>query len=86
MLPAVKLSSGIDDPKWRHDNQPFIAPQPSYPGIAFGYRRFYVTNSDPSIYRQLSRCLRHYHSEVKGAAFLGGPPVNFVTGELEEGD
>lgn len=34
--------------------------------VGFGYRRYYVMNSDPSIRTQLQRCLRHYHKEVKG--------------------
>ncbi len=83
MLPVVKLASGINDPAWRNDEKPFIAPQTQFPGISFGYRRFYVTNSEPSIQTQLSRCFRHYNSRVKGQPFLAGPPVNFVTGSLE---
>jgi hypothetical protein len=67
-------------------DKPFIAPQRGYPGVSFGYFRFYVTNSEPSIKTQLSRCLRHYNTAVKGRAFLGGEPVNFVTGDLERGD
>lgn len=82
MLPTVQLQSGIRDAKWRPE-RPFIAPQPGYPGVSFGYRRFYVTNSTPSIKRQLERCLGHYNKNVKGQAFVGGEPVNFVTGELE---
>jgi hypothetical protein len=74
MLPTVRANNGISDPEWRHDEKPFIAPQARYPGISFGYRRFYVTNSQPSIRRQLSKCLRHYHSEVKD----GGDSANFV--------
>ncbi|MCH7621470.1 MAG: hypothetical protein IH870_06195 [Chloroflexi bacterium] len=83
MLPVVKLASGISDPDWRHDEKPFIAPQTQFPGICFGYRRFYVTNSEPSIQTQLSRCFRHYNSRVKGQTFWGGPPANLVTGSLE---
>lgn len=83
MLPVVKLASGISDPDWRHDEKPFIAPQTQFPGISFGYRRFYVTNSEPSIQTQLGRCFRHYNSRVKGQTFWGGPPANFVTGSLE---
>jgi len=82
MLPTVRLASGIQDLKWQPE-KPFIAPQPGYPGISFGYFRFYVTNSKPSIKSQLQRCLGHYNKNVKGRTFIGGEPVNFVTGELE---
>lgn len=82
MLPTVRLASGIQDTKWQPE-KPFIALQPSYPGVSFGYFRFYVTNSQPSIKRQLQRCLGHYNKNVKGHVFFGGEPVNFVTGELE---
>lgn len=85
MLPTVKLANGIVDPKWRNNKEPFVAPQARYPGVCFGYRRFYVTNSEPTIQTQLSRCFRHYNNEVKGAMFLSGESVNFVTGELETG-
>jgi hypothetical protein len=78
MLPTVRANNGIADPEWRHDEKPFIAPQARYPGIIFGYRRFYVTNLEPSIRSQLSKCLRHYHSEVKDMNFYGGDSVNFV--------
>lgn len=83
MLPTVRLASGITDPQWCPDKR-FIARQPLFPGVSFGYFRFYVTNSEPSIKTQLSRCLRHYNTAVKGRAFLGGEPINFVTGELED--
>lgn len=86
MLPTVRLASGIKDPEWRHDGKAFITPQPGYPGISFGYFRFYVTNTKPSMKTQLSKCLRHYNTAVKGRAFVGGEPVNFLTGELEHGD
>ena len=82
MLPTVRLASGIQDPEWRRE-RPFIAPQAGYPGVSFGYFRFYITNSKPSIKRQLERCLGHYNKNVKGQTFLGGEPVNFVTGELD---
>lgn len=85
MVAPVRLASGITDRGWRPE-KPFIAPQPGYPGVNFGYFRFYVTNSKPTIKTQLSRCLRHYNTAVKGRAFVGGEPVNFVTGELEPGD
>jgi hypothetical protein len=86
MLPSVRLASGITDPEYRHDEKPFIAPQPGFPGIAFGYFRFYVTNTEPSIHTKLSICLRHYNTQVKGRSFLAGEPVNFVAGELHVGD
>ena len=82
MLPTVRLASGIQEAGWRPE-RPFIAPQPGHPGVSFGYRRFYVTNSKPSIKRQLQRCLGHYNKYVKGQTFWGGEPVNFITGELE---
>jgi len=81
MLPTVRLANVP-----RHDEKPLISPQPKYPGVSFGYFRFYVTNSEPSIQTQLSKCLRHYHASVKGHMFVGGEPVNFVTGEFERGD
>lgn len=60
---------------------PWIRPQAEYPGVSFGYRRFYVTNSHPSILRQLQRCLQHYYARIKGAAIVGVPgEVNFITG------
>jgi len=60
---------------------PWIRPQEEYPGVSFGYRRFYVTNSHPSILKQLRRCLQHYYARVKGAAIVGVPgAVNFITG------
>ena len=83
MLPTVRLASGITDPTWRHDEKPLIAPIPGYREVHFGYRRFYVINSDPSIQGQLRTCLRHYHRHVKGQPFYSGLPVDFVTGELE---
>lgn len=59
----------------------WIRPQAEYPGLSFGYWRFYVTNSSPNILKQLRRCLQHYHARVKSAAFLGAPgEFNFVTG------
>ena len=70
------------DPEWRHDDKPFIAAQSKYPGISFGYQRFYIINNEPSVRTQLSRCLRHYHSEVKGRALWGGLSVDFVTGSV----
>jgi hypothetical protein len=78
MLPTVRANNGITDLEWRHDEKPFIAPQARYAGISFGYRRFYVTNSEPSIRGQLSKCLRHYHSEVKDRDLYGGDSANFV--------
>jgi hypothetical protein len=78
MLLTVRTNNGIAAPEWQHDEKPFITPQARYPGISFGYRRFYVTNSEPSIRSQLSKCLRHYHSAVKGMNFYGGDSVNFV--------
>ena len=82
MIPCVRLSSRINDPKWRHDDKPFIDLQTNFSGVWFGFFRFYLTNSDPSIRTQISRCLRHYHTEVKGRPFLQGLPINFVTGEV----
>ena len=83
ILPVIRIASGISDRSWRPD-KPFIRPQPGYPGVSFGQRRFYVTNSSPSMLTQIRRCIRHYHSHVKGASFLAGPPMNFVTGEVGE--
>ncbi len=81
MLPAVRLANE-ETALGRRPNRPFIAPQPRYRGVSFGYFRFYVTNAEPSIRRQLEKCLRHYHAQVKGRAFWEGEPVNFVTGGL----
>ena len=83
MVSAVRLARGIDDPKW-HPQEPFIVPAARYPGVSFGYLRFCVTNSQPSIQAQLRKCLRHYHKEVKGRMFVAEEPVNFVTGRLED--
>lgn len=82
MIPTVKLASGITDPEWAPERR-FIAPAQGFPGISFGYFRYYVTNSEPSIHTQLGKCLRHYNKMVKGRPFLGGEPVNFVTGIIE---
>ncbi len=79
MLPVMRKASRIEDPNLRPD-RPFIRSQEDFPGISFGYRRIYVTNSKPAILTQLRRCLQHYHIHVKGMTFLSGPPVNFVTG------
>jgi len=45
---------------------------------------FYVTNSKPSIEVQIRKCLRHFNARVEDAMFIGGPPLNFVTGEIED--
>ena len=78
MIPSVKLSSRITDADWR-PAKPFIAPAAGFPGISFGLFRYYVTNSEPSIEGQIRRCLRHYHTNVKGHTFYHGEPMNFVT-------
>jgi len=79
MAVAVGKASGHPEASWR-SVRPWIQPQAEYPGVSFGYRRFYVTNSHPSILTQLRRCLQHYHTRVKGTMFLGGPgEINFIT-------
>jgi hypothetical protein len=82
MLPVMRKASSVGD-DWQPD-RPFIRPQKDYPGISFGFQRIYVTGAKPSIVTQLRRCLQHYHAHVKGAAFLPGPSMNFVTGEVGE--
>ena len=84
MLPSVALASGITDLDWRHDERAFIEPQRGYSGISFGYFRYYVTGTKPSIETQLRKCLRHYGAHVKNSAFVGGEHVNFATGKLED--
>lgn len=77
---AEGKAGGKPEESWR-SGRAWIRPQAEYPGVGFGYRRFYVTNSDPTILKQLQRCLQHYYARVKGAMFLGGPgEINFVTG------
>jgi hypothetical protein len=58
MLPVVRAGSGIRQPDWQPE-RPFVRPQAGYPGVSYGYRRIYVTNSQPSILKQLRLCLRH---------------------------
>lgn len=65
--------------------QLLVRPQADYPGVSFGYRRIYVTNSEPSILTQLRRCLQHYHVHVKGVPLVPGPPVNFVADRIGKG-
>ncbi len=65
-----------------HATQLPIRAQADYPGLSFGYRRVYVTNSEPSILTQLRRCLQHYHVHVKGVPLSPGPPINFVSGPV----
>jgi hypothetical protein len=81
MIPTVRNMSGIHDDDWRPE-KPTIGAQNTFPGIAWGMQRFYVTNAKPSIVQQLRRVLRHYNEIVKGASFWGGPPVNWVTKEV----
>jgi hypothetical protein len=81
MLPPLRESSGIKDETWCPD-EPFVRPQAGYPGISWGCKRIYVTNSKPTILTQLRRCLQHYHARVKGASFFGGPPINWITGQV----
>lgn len=49
-------------------SQPIDA-QVDYPGVYFGHQRIYVTNTEPTILRQIRRCLQHYYALVKGRAF-----------------
>jgi len=70
------------DEGWR-PAEPFIRAARGFPGIYWGYRRVYLTNTDPSISTQIMKCLAHYNQVVKDATFFGGEKVNFVTGELE---
>jgi hypothetical protein len=81
MLPPMRESSGVGDPTWRPD-RPFVRPVPEYPGISYGYRRIYLSNSEPSIRTQMQRAVRHYHAVVKGASFWGGRPINWITGQV----
>lgn len=55
-----------------------ILPQTEYPRVSFGFRRFYVTNCNPSILVQLQRCLQHYYAHVKGTASWSDEPANFL--------
>ena len=63
-------------------SRPTFRPVPSHPGLIYGWRRIYIAGSQPSILTQLRRALQHYHASVKGVAVLGGPIVNFVSGEV----
>jgi hypothetical protein len=83
ILPVLRKASGIADPAWQPE-RPSIQPLPDFPGVSFGHRRIYITNSQPSILTQLRRCVRHHHAHIKGTTFLGGPKVNYVTGEVGE--
>ncbi|MCH8801188.1 MAG: hypothetical protein IH963_09795 [Chloroflexi bacterium] len=84
MLPTISPGDEARVPVSRDTNELFIEPQRGYSGISWGYRRFYVTNSKPSIETQLRKCLRHFNARVKHTMFASGPPLNFVTGEIEE--
>lgn len=84
MLPTITSGDRTTVSELRHNREPFIRPQRGYSGISWGYRRYYVTNTKPSIEAQLRKCLRHFNARVKDTMFVGGPPVNFVTGDLEE--
>jgi hypothetical protein len=66
----------------RFPDRPFIRPQGEvFPGVSFGYFRYYVTNSRPSMLTQLQRCLRHYHARGQVLA-PGRPVVDFVADEV----
>jgi len=84
MLPTIAPGDQTRLADFADPSKLFINPQKGYPGISFGYRRFYVTNSKPSIEAQIRKCLRHFNARVKDAIFIGGPPLNFVTGEIED--
>jgi len=81
MLPLLKGAGGGHWVSWEPDRH-FIRPRPGYPGISFGYNRFYVANSAPTMLQQLRSCLQHYNARVKGRSAQGGLPVNFVTGKV----
>jgi hypothetical protein len=63
-------------------SKPTFRAQADFPGLSFGWKRVYITGSQPRIITQLRRTLQHYHAHVKGHSFWGGPSVNFVTGEV----
>jgi hypothetical protein len=50
----------------------------NYPGLFFGYRRVFITGSEPSIERQIRRCLQYYYAQVKGVAFWDGDDIDFA--------
>jgi hypothetical protein len=58
-----------------------LTSQPDYPGVWFGsYLSLYATNANPSIERQLRRCLQHYHALVRGRAIVPAALPQFVDG------
>jgi hypothetical protein len=84
MLPLLRKSNGVTDESWPPDGQ-FVKPQLDFNGVSYGYRRLYITGSQPSIATQLGRCLRHYQMRVRGQAFWGSDAsINFVTGEVQK--
>ena len=85
MLPAICSASGITDPDWLPE-EPFIQPQAGFDGVFYGHRRYYITNSEPTMLTQIRRCLRHYNARVKGTSTLGGAPLDFVSGTVLSAD
>lgn len=79
MRPALLASVGPVDPSMLVDF-PFVRPLQSEPSIAYGCYHTYVVNAKPSILTQLRRCLRHYHTHVKGRMVLRGGTLDFVEG------
>lgn len=45
---------------------------PDFPGVAWGLRRVYVTNTRPSVVTQLRGCLQLFYAHVRGMSFYGG--------------
>jgi hypothetical protein len=56
-----------------------LTSQPDYPGVWFGsYLGLYATNANPSIERQLRRCLQHFYALVRGRAIVPAALPHFV--------
>jgi len=52
--------------------------------IAIGHQRIYVTNTEPTILRQIRRCLQHYYALVKGRAFWVDFLPDFTSPKVRE--
>jgi hypothetical protein len=64
MGPAISGADGGTAPQ-----PPVMNPQQG--GFYFGYGRYYVVNTEPAIARNLRRCIRYYHTRVKGIPSWG---------------
>ena len=72
MLPTVKLAGGNDDPERRHDEKPFIAPQPDYRGKVLADAAFTC----------LTGSLECWHSLVNPLRITGKVNLNTLIGAM----